>query len=94
LFLANDVNCFAATCQMLGAFDLRAGLGAMRMPTAVVVGEEDYATPPAMARELNHGIAGSTLQIIPKARHLTFVERPEVVADALAALHKNPVSSS
>jgi 3-oxoadipate enol-lactonase len=94
LFLANDVNCFAATCQMLGAFDLRAGLGAMRMPTAVVVGEEDYATPPAMARELNQGIAGSTLQIIPKARHLTFVERPEVVADALAALHKNPVSSS
>jgi 3-oxoadipate enol-lactonase len=93
LFLANDVSCFVATCHMLGAFDLRAGLSAMRMPTAIIVGEEDYATPPAMARELHQGIPGSTLQVIPKARHLTFVEKPDVVAEALTALH-NPVSSS
>jgi 3-oxoadipate enol-lactonase len=93
LFLANDVGCFVATCHMLGAFDLRPGLAALRMPTAIIVGEEDYATPPAMARELHQGIAGSTLQIIPRARHLTFVEKPEVVAEALAAL-QNPVSSS
>ncbi len=86
MFLENDVACFAATCRMLGAFDLRAGLPALRMPTAIVVGEEDYATPPAMAREMQNGIKGATLQVIPNARHLTFVEYPEIVAGALSEL--------
>lgn len=86
LFLANDVAAFAATCRMLGAFDLRSGLPAVRAPTAVIVGEEDYATPVAMARELHQGIPGATLQIIPNVRHLTFVERPDIIADALVEL--------
>jgi 3-oxoadipate enol-lactonase len=85
-FLANDVSCFAATCRMLGAFDLRSGLARLRMPVAILVGEEDYATPPDMARQLEAGIAGATLQIIPQARHLTFVERPEVIVEALTKL--------
>ena len=86
LFLANDVACFAATCRMLGAFDLRETLPALQVPTAILVGEEDYATPPAMAREMHDGIAGATLAVIPKTRHLTFVEHPEIVAAALSGL--------
>jgi len=87
-FLSNNVSCFAATCGMLGAFDLRQQLASLRIPTTVIVGEEDYATPPDMARVLQQGIAGSTLLIVPKARHLTFVERPDVVANALSELMK------
>jgi 3-oxoadipate enol-lactonase len=86
IFLANDIPAFAATCRMLGAFDLRAELSSIRVPTAVVVGEEDYATPPEMARVLHHGIAGATLDIIPEARHLTFIEKPDVVASILTNL--------
>lgn len=93
-FLANDVASYAATCRMLGAFDLRTRLPDLRVPTAIVVGEEDYATPPAMARELQTGIAGATLQVIPKARHLTFVEHPHVVADALTGLLTRALSTS
>ena len=86
VFLANDVACFAATCRMLGSFDLRSMLGALRIPAAIMVGEEDSATPVAMSREMESGIAGATLQIISKARHLTFVERPDVIAQALTQL--------
>ena len=86
IFLKNDMSSYAAACNMLGAFDLRTALGAVRVPTAIVVGEEDYATPPDMARVLESGIKGSTLLIIPKARHLTIVERPEVIADVLSHL--------
>ena len=50
---------------------------------AVVVGDEDYAAPPAMAQVMHEGIAGSTLTVIPKARHLTFLEVPGVVAGEL-----------
>lgn len=87
VFLANEVACFAATCRMLAAFDLRAALAGMRMPTAIVVGEDDYATPVAMAREMRAGIAAATLKVIPKVRHLTFVECPDIVAGALSELH-------
>lgn len=86
VFLENDLPSFAATCRMLGAFDLRAGLPALRMPAAIIVGEQDYATPPEMSREMEKLIPGATLEVIPAARHLTFVERPEVIAEFLARL--------
>ena len=40
-----------ATCS--AAADLRAALPTLKMPTAVVVGEEDYAAPVAMAQALH-----------------------------------------
>jgi 3-oxoadipate enol-lactonase len=52
----------------------------------VVVGEEDYATPVASARFLHDAIAGSTMSIIPSARHLTVVECPDRIADEIRAL--------
>eukprot|EP01037_Dinobryon_pediforme_P020820 gene20820-21529_t len=61
-FLRNDVGAYAETCRMLGACDLRAALGDIRVPTRIAVGEEDYATPVAMAEALHAGIAGSTLK--------------------------------
>jgi 3-oxoadipate enol-lactonase len=85
-FLRNDVNAFAATCEMLGAFDGRPLLAGIRVPTSVVVGEEDYAAPLPMAQALHDGIAGSTLTVIPAARHLTPLETPDVIAAELRAL--------
>jgi 3-oxoadipate enol-lactonase len=85
-FVRNDVQAFAATCRMLGAFDGRTLLARLRVPTAIVVGEEDYATPPAMAEALHRAIAGSTLTAILGARHLTPVEQPDVVAHQLIRL--------
>jgi 3-oxoadipate enol-lactonase len=86
LFLANDIPSYAASCRMLGTFDVRDGLATVRVPTAVVVGEEDYATPLSMAQDIHQRIAGSTLQVIPQARHLTFIERPDAVSDVIATL--------
>jgi 3-oxoadipate enol-lactonase len=86
VFVASDLDCYAATCQLLGEVDTRAYLPAFRMPVAIVVGEEDYATPVDMARELHTAIPGSTLTIIPKARHLTPIEFPDRIASQLRAL--------
>jgi 3-oxoadipate enol-lactonase len=71
---------------MLGACDLRAGLASITAPTAILVGEEDYATPPAMAEALHKAIAGSSLKVLPDARHLTPLERPDEIAAELEAL--------
>ncbi|WOD15389.1 alpha/beta fold hydrolase [Paraburkholderia kirstenboschensis] len=67
-------------------FSGRALMAAVKVPTCVIVGEEDYAATPAMARALHAGIAGSTLTEIPKARHLTPLETPDIVARELHAL--------
>ena len=85
-FLKNDVRAYAASCRMLGAADLRPALPAIRVPTAVLVGEEDYATPVSMAEELHRGIAGSSLTVLKQARHLTPLEKPAEVALQLAKL--------
>lgn len=86
VFLANDMACYQATCSLLGSADLRGAIGSLRMPVSVIVGEEDYATPVAMAQTLDDLIPGSTLTIIEKGRHLTPVECPEKIAALLKDL--------
>jgi 3-oxoadipate enol-lactonase len=88
VFLRNDPQSYAASCRMLGAADLRRALGAIRVPTAVLVGEEDYATPVGMAQVLHDGIEGSTLAVLKSARHLTPLEKPDEIASELRKLLK------
>jgi 3-oxoadipate enol-lactonase len=85
-FLANDPAAYAETCRMLGACNLTAALPRLDMPTAIVVGDEDYATPIAMAETLHRGISGSTLTVLPHARHLTALEDPARIASELLRL--------
>jgi 3-oxoadipate enol-lactonase len=86
VFLGNDLECYAATCAMLGDADLRPHLQNFKMPVAVVVGEEDYATPVSAAEALQQVIPGATLIVIEKGRHLTPIEHPERVAGELQSL--------
>lgn len=86
VYTANDVDCYAASCALLGAVDMRPYLESFRMPVAIVLGEEDYATPFSMARQLQEAIPQSTLTIVPLARHLTPIERPEEIASELRGL--------
>ena len=86
IFLANDLQAYVATCRMLGAFDGRGLLSRIRVPTLVIVGEEDYAAPVAMSQLLHQGIAGSRLDVILGARHLTPLEVPDRVAQGLLEL--------
>jgi 3-oxoadipate enol-lactonase len=83
IFVKNDIECYAATCKMLGEADLRPQLSFICVPTSVIVGEEDYATPIVSARNLQELIKGATLKIVPKARHLTPIEVPEVICEEI-----------
>lgn len=86
VFLRNDMQGYVEACRMLGSFDARARLGTLRLPTLVQVGEEDYAAPVAMSRAMHEAIAGSTLDVILGARHLTPLEVPQRVTDGLLQL--------
>jgi 3-oxoadipate enol-lactonase/4-carboxymuconolactone decarboxylase len=80
---AADAEAYAACCDALAAFDLRAELPEISAPTIVIAGREDPATPPAHARELADGIPGASLTEVAHASHLANVERPAPVLAAL-----------
>jgi 3-oxoadipate enol-lactonase len=92
VFLANDLECYAASCMLLGEADLRPFLSGFQMPAGIIAGEEDYATPITMARQLHEAIKGSTLTILPKARHLTPIECPDQIASHLLDLSERTAS--
>ncbi len=75
----------AALIAMAGRTDTTASLAAIRVPTLILVGEEDLPTPPALARGLHEAIAGSRLEIIPGAGHFSNLENPEAFNRALLA---------
>ncbi len=86
VFLRNDLEGYVQACRMLGGFDARASLAGIRVPTLIQVGEEDYAAPVAMSRAMHEAIPGATLDVIEGARHLTPLEVPDRVAQALLDL--------
>jgi pimeloyl-ACP methyl ester carboxylesterase len=58
-------------------------LGRVETPTLVVVGEEDIATPPALARRIAAAIPGARLEIIERAGHLCTLEEPGAITALL-----------
>ncbi|MER5293437.1 3-oxoadipate enol-lactonase [Streptomyces pharetrae] len=80
-----DPESYAACCDALAAFDLRDRLAEISVPTLLIAGREDPATPPAHLREIADAVPGAALVEIPGASHLAPAERPEAVLSALRA---------
>lgn len=78
-----DAGAYVAACEALAAFDVRADLGRVGVPTLVLVGSEDRVTGPAEARHLVAGIPDARLAVVPGASHLAPVEQPAAVTDLL-----------
>jgi pimeloyl-ACP methyl ester carboxylesterase len=58
-------------------------IDAIRVPTLVVVGDQDVATVPARSERIHARIAGSRLVVIPGAGHTSTVEEPEAINKVL-----------
>lgn len=71
---------YAACCHAIADMDLGPMLARVAVPTLVIAGADDVATPVAQARRLVHGIPGARLAIVEQAAHLGVVERPEPFA--------------
>jgi pimeloyl-ACP methyl ester carboxylesterase len=64
-------------------FDVMSRLDEIRLPTLVIVGEDDRLTPPKYAEFLARGIAGAELARIPRAGHFVSLEQPAEVNRAI-----------
>lgn len=67
---------YAGWCHAIRGLNLTARLKEIRLPTHVVVGALDPATPPAASQVIHREIAGSTLAIVPGLSHMLHVEDP------------------
>jgi 3-oxoadipate enol-lactonase len=68
---------YAGCCHAISELDLTDKLSAIKLPTLIVVGEEDQGTPVAASQAIQAKIAGSQLEIIKSAAHLSNLEQPE-----------------
>ncbi len=68
---------YAGCCAAIAQLDLTDKISAIKLPTLIVVGEEDQGTPVAASQAIHGKIAGSQLEIIKSAAHLSNLEQPE-----------------
>ena len=80
IFLRTSSAAHAAACRALGGLDATDQLGKITASALVVVGSQDYATPPAMARTIAAGIPGAELMVLEGARHMSLIEQPSAWA--------------
>ncbi|MEU6770051.1 3-oxoadipate enol-lactonase [Streptomyces sp. NPDC046759] len=85
-----DPEAYAACCDALAAFDLRDRLADIAVPTLLVAGRQDPATPPAHLREIADAVPGAALVELPGASHLAPAECPRAVLAALRTRFDGP----
>jgi pimeloyl-ACP methyl ester carboxylesterase len=85
LILANSPESVAGGIRaMMSRSDSTGLLASIRVPTLVIVGEEDTVTPPAHAESLHAAIPGAELARVPRSGHLTNLEQPDAFNAVLA----------
>jgi pimeloyl-ACP methyl ester carboxylesterase len=63
--------------------DSRPLLSTIEVPTLVLVGDSDPLTPPDHSQEIARAIGGSKLKVVPDCGHLSPIEQPAQVTQAL-----------
>lgn len=71
------------TRAIMSRRDSRPMLASVSVPTLVLVGEQDALTPPEQAREMAGLIEGARLAVVPSCGHLSTLEQPDHVNEAL-----------
>ncbi len=74
---------YTGTCAAIRDADLRPTFATLTMPTLVLCGAEDSATPPDLVRGLADMLPNATFQQIDNAGHLPGWEQPTAVTAAI-----------
>jgi 3-oxoadipate enol-lactonase len=75
-FLKTPPAGYIGCCEAIRRLDYLGSLGRISTSTLVVVGADDPATPVSAAEAIHQRIAGSRLEVIPSAAHLSNLEQP------------------
>lgn len=74
---------YVGCCHAISTLDLTDRLDAIKVPTLIIVGEDDQGTPVAASQAIQARIEGSRLVVLKAAAHLSNLEQPEAFTGAL-----------
>ncbi|MGQ9510221.1 MAG: 3-oxoadipate enol-lactonase [Thermodesulfobacteriota bacterium] len=87
-FLSTSIEGYVNCIEAIRRLNYLDRLSEIRIPTLILVGEDDPGTPVAASEAIHQRISGSILRIIPSARHLSNVEQPEIFNQHLLSFLK------
>jgi pimeloyl-ACP methyl ester carboxylesterase len=76
---------YVDTVQSIFTYDASGDLARVKVPTLVLVGDKDDATPMPENEFIRDGIKGATLEVIAQAGHLATIDNPEAFTRRLSA---------
>jgi 3-oxoadipate enol-lactonase len=82
-FLATPAKGYLGCLYAIRKLNYLDQLSAIKIPTLIMVGEDDPGTPVSASEAMHKKISNSKLVIIKSARHLSNVEQPEVFNTSL-----------
>jgi 3-oxoadipate enol-lactonase len=85
VLLGIDPKAFLAACTILQAVDLTPLLARLKVPTLVIGGEFDQATPPALNKVIADKVPGARYVELPGCGHCPPLEQPEAFLAAIKA---------
>jgi 3-oxoadipate enol-lactonase len=86
--LATPVAGYLGCAEAIRKLDYLNRLSEIKLPTLIMVGEDDPGTPVSASQAIHERIPDSKLVILPSARHLSNVEQAEAFNAALLAFLK------
>jgi proline iminopeptidase len=69
--------------ELIQGYDATARIGAIRAPTLLLVGRDDFIAPPSQAERLRRGIPGAELVVFERSGHHPYAEEPEAFVAAV-----------
>ena len=82
-FLATPVTGYIGCSEAIRDLNYLERLIEIKIPTLIIVGEDDPGTPVAASEAMHERISGSRLVVIPSAAHLSNIEQAEVFSSAI-----------
>jgi 3-oxoadipate enol-lactonase / 4-carboxymuconolactone decarboxylase len=91
MLLRTPVEGYCGAAEALSVADFTESTARIRLPTLILVGDQDAATPPANAQAIQRAISGSVMEVIPGAAHIPTVEKPDLITEAMSRFLSPPV---
>lgn len=84
VLLGVEPAAFQAACALLVEIDLLPRCAGLRVPTRLLYGELDQATPPALNRAIAERVPGATVRMLAGCGHCPPLEAPDAFMAAVA----------
>jgi proline iminopeptidase len=76
-------SAYNRNAALIEEYDVTSRLGEITAPTLILVGEDDFITPPSQALRLQRGIPNSKLVVLPESGHYSHIETPGNFVEAV-----------